>query len=242
MIDTHCHLDQIDNPEAIVHRAESQGIQIIAVTNLPSHYALALGHLKNCRFVKPALGLHPLMVAANPQEMVPFIRLAKTADHIGEIGLDFSPKGISTKEAQLACFDKLLTSLQGRHRFITIHSRQAVPLILEMLHNKKVGPVVFHWFSGTGPELERVLSAGHYLSINPAMLSTESGKRVLEASPIERLLTETDAPYARIEKRAALPWDVGAVLKHLAALWKRDYNEVEKMIDANFARLTSAVV
>jgi TatD DNase family protein len=242
MIDTHCHLDQIDSPEAVVRQAEDRAVTIIAVTNLPSHYAMALAHLKDCRYVKPALGFHPLMAAANPQELMPFIRLAKTAEYIGEIGLDFSPKGTPTKEAQLTCFERILEALKARHRFVTIHSRQAVLPVLDSIQRNGIGPVVFHWFTGSRSELDRVITAGHYLSINPAMLGTSTGKRVLEATPIDRILTETDAPFAQIDGRTALPWDVDIVLCHLAILWKKDRGEVENTVAKNFARLLPPVV
>lgn len=94
MIDAHCHLDQIDCPEAIAKEAEAESLTVVAVTNLPSHYAMSLAPLRSCRFVKPALGYHPLVVAANPQEMMPFIRLARAAEFIGEVGLDFSRAGV----------------------------------------------------------------------------------------------------------------------------------------------------
>ena len=237
MIDTHCHLDQIDAPESIVKQAEARAFTIIAVTNLPSHYAMALAHLKGCTYVKSALGFHPLMVGNNPQQLMPFIRLAKTADYIGEIGLDFSEKGTPTKEAQVAAFERILDALQGRRRFITIHSRGAVVPVLEMIDQKRIGPVVFHWFTGSTSQLTEVISSGHYVSINPAMVRTKSGMLVLESAPQERVLTETDAPFARIDSRTTLPWDVDMVLNQLATLWKMDRGEVEKTIDHNFGRL-----
>jgi TatD DNase family protein len=239
MIDTHCHLDQIDTPETIVKQAEARSFTIIAVTNLPSHYAMALAHLRDCTYVKAALGFHPLTVGDHPQELMPFIRLAKTADYIGEIGLDFSERGAPTKEAQVASFERILAALQGRRRFITIHSRGAVVPVLDMIEHKRIGPVVFHWFTGSASQLAKVISSGHYISINPAMLRTTTGMHLLEKTPPDRVLTETDAPFARIDSRATLPWDVDIVLSQMATLWKKDRGEVEKAIEQNFKRLFS---
>jgi len=239
LIDTHCHLDQIDSPEAVAKEAESRAFTIIAVTNLPSHYARALEPLRSCTHVKPALGFHPLMAAANQHELMPFTRLARTADHIGEIGLDFSEKGIATKEIQTASFARILDVLRGRRRFITIHSRGAVGQVLDLLEQKQVGPAVFHWFTGSGTQLARVIAAGHSLSINPAMLRTASGMRLIESVPRDRVLTETDAPFSRVDGRPARPWDVKLVLERLGQLWTQELTEVDALIGSNYARLLS---
>lgn len=242
MIDTHCHLDQIDSPESIVEGCRAKGMQVVAVTNLPSHYALSLPHLKDSPLIKPALGLHPLLAAANQHELMPFVRLANGAEYIGEIGLDFSPKGAPTRDAQVAAFERILDALKGCRRFITVHSRGAVIPVLNLLQRKGVGPVVFHWFTGSSSELGRVIDAGHYLSINPSMLGTATGRRVIEATPEDRILTETDAPFARIKGRTTLPWDVDAVLSHLVVEWKKDCGEVERAIAENFTRLISPIL
>jgi len=237
MIDAHCHIDQIDSPEEIVREAEERAFTVIAVTNLPSHYAMALPHLKSCRYVRPALGFHPLMAAAHPQELMPFIRLAKTADYVGEIGLDLSEKGAPTKEAQVAVFDRILDTLKGGRRFITIHSRGAVNTVLDMLEQKQIGPVVFHWFTGSATQMARAIQRGHYFSLNPSMVRSASGSRLIAMVPGERVLTETDAPFTRISGRAALPWDVDIVLRHISTVWNKSLEEVEQTVEHNFARL-----
>lgn len=237
MIDAHCHLDQIDSPEAIAKEAEARSITVVAVTNLPSHYAMSLAPLRGFKFVKPALGYHPLMVAANPQEMMPFIRLARAAEFIGEVGLDFSQAGVASKEAQVAAFEKILDAIQPRHRFVTIHSRGAVEVVLEMLTRKVVGPVVFHWFSGSLAQLKRVLAAGHYFSVNPAMIRSQNGARIIAALPPERVLTETDAPFTNADGRKTVPWDVGTVIQHLANEWGHEPATAEKLVEENFQRL-----
>lgn len=239
MIDAHCHLDQIDFPEAIAKEAEARSLTVVAVTNLPSHYAMSLAPLKEFRYIRPALGFHPLMVAANPHEMMPFVRMARAADFIGEVGLDFSEQGLPTKNDQVNTFEKILDAIHGRRRFITIHSRGAVDTVLKMVEERKIKPVVFHWFTGTLPQLDRVICAGHYLSVNPAMLRSSSAIRLIEAMPQDRVLTETDAPFARIEGRKTVPWDVVLVMQHLAKLWRQDQRSVEITIEHTYQKLLS---
>ena len=60
MIDTHCHVDLYDAPLEVANEAETMQVKTIAVTYLPTHFRQAQSHLRTFRYVKPALGLHPL--------------------------------------------------------------------------------------------------------------------------------------------------------------------------------------
>lgn len=55
---------------------------------------------------------------------------------------------------------------------------------------------IFHWFTGSMPQLEKAIELGCYFSINPGMLKTKSGMEVIKAIPIDHVLLETDAPFA----------------------------------------------
>src|SRR5438874_722717 len=114
MHDTHCHLDQDPKPEALARELEKRKLYTIVVTNLPSHYALAVSHLKDSCFVRPALGLHPLLAAQHEKEIAAFERLARSADIIGEVGLDFSRHGFTTKEMQVRSFRRVLACVRDR--------------------------------------------------------------------------------------------------------------------------------
>ena len=163
MIDTHCHIDLYDDPLRVAKDCETKRIKTIAVTHLPSHYLMAERHLKQFRYVRPALGLHPLSVKDHKKEIAQFRDAAATANLIGEIGLDFSPAALSTKAEQEESFAAVLDALRGKKRFITIHSRRAEDAVLSHLRQAAINPVVFHWFSGSRPQLLRILDAGHYL-------------------------------------------------------------------------------
>lgn len=234
MIDTHCHLDQLDSPERLIRECADRGITVVAVTNLPSHYAMALPHVLGAHHIKLALGLHPLMVKAGSAELSAFLRLVGTVRFIGEIGLDFSKQGLPTKAEQLACFDRICAALKGGRRFVTVHSRGAAADVLATLRKHSISPVVFHWFTGTAAQLTQVLADGHYLSINPAMLVSETGRMVIERTPADRILTETDAPFARTANRRTCPFDVSIVVEHLAKTWGRTADDVQRQITANF--------
>ena len=43
--------------------------------------------------------------------------------------------------------------------------------------------------------IEEIINAGYYFSINEAMTTSISGKKIISKIPPNRILTETDAPF-----------------------------------------------
>ncbi len=76
LIDTHCHIDQFASPEDVVRECQTGGLRVVAVTNLPSHFALAADRLRKYPLVSPALGIHPLSASEGIRELVAFKRMA----------------------------------------------------------------------------------------------------------------------------------------------------------------------
>jgi TatD DNase family protein len=202
---------------------------------------MAAEHLNGLRFVKPALGFHPLAAADNIDELSLFLSLLSNAKFVGEVGLDFSKQGLPTKPQQLVVFKAISDALARTPRFVTLHSRRAAKDVLEILEETGVTNVVFHWFSDTKATLQQAIDRGHYFSVNMEMLDSESGRRVLETAPRERILTETDGPYAKIGKRAASPSDIEIVTAGIAKIWKVDASAVESQVAANFDTICSTI-
>lgn len=51
-------------------------------------------------------------------------------------------------------------------------------------------------------ELERAVALGCWFSVGPAMLAAEKARGLARAMPKERVLTETDGPFAKLTARA----------------------------------------
>jgi len=155
--------------------------------------------------------------------------------YVGEVGLDFSREGKATQEAQLRAFREVARCIaECGPRFVSIHSRGAEEAVLAVLNEYRIESAVLHWFSGSLPILERVLAAGHYLSVNPSMARSAKGQEILSRIPRDRMLTETDGPYTRERNRPRFPWDVEAVEQHLAKLWRDTAEGVRNQIWTNF--------
>jgi TatD DNase family protein len=236
LIDSHCHVDQFPHPEEIVRECEKTSIRVVAVTNLPSDFAIAADRLKGHPYVWAALGMHPLMATKAIRELSAFRRLVPYVDYVGEIGLDYSSEGIATKAVQDRVFEEVLGSLGDRHRFITLHSRGAASEILARLQAHRIQHAVFHWFTGSAGELDKIVDAGHLVSINGAMLRSSKGISLVRRVPREAILIETDGPFSKIGDRASKPADVKAVYEKLSVQTGCAVSELMHVVSANFAR------
>lgn len=237
MIDTHCHIDLYPRPTDVALDADNAGVLTIIVTNLPSAFERALPFVSGMRNIRLALGLHPLVAEQHERELDRFRELSNKTSYIGEVGLDFSRAGYKTRELQLRSLEFVLQSVKGKPKFITLHSRQAESAVLDLLEEERQPPIVFHWFSGPISSLARAAKLGHFFSINPAMVNSPNGKKIIEALPRDRVLTETDGPFVKIGARSATPSDVSLVEDYLTSVWQMERYEVTAKIKTNFLQL-----
>ena len=195
IIDTHCHFDMMPNPEGYISAKEKAGDIVIGMTNLPSHFKMGQSHLIGYKHIRLALGLHPLLAAENRNELTLFKRLVDQTSYIGEIGLDFSREGISTKNEQISVLREVLATIKGKKKIVSVHSRNAEKELLDMLCEFEIKNVIFHWYSGPVDLIPSIIERGFYFSINESMCRSKNGQSIIGKIPREIILTETDAPY-----------------------------------------------
>jgi len=238
MHDAHCHLDLYPNPALVARSTEDMGIRTLAVTSLPSAFFQALPHVSTYKCIKAAVGLHPLLADHHTnQQKLMFKDALKHTRYVGEIGLDLSREGLPTKDGQIASFRFVLNQLQGQDWIISVHSRRAESAVLDLLTEFGIGPVIFHWYSGPLKELERAISAGHFFSVNTSMTRSNSGNRIIERIPRDRLLTETDGPFVKVNELPAMPRDVQGVIDYLANSWRQPHDAIQHLVDHNLHTL-----
>lgn len=239
-IDTHCHLDLYPDPLKTLEEAPET--VVVVATELPSRYRLQAVRFRGDRRVRVALGLHPLRAAtASALEASQLIRQLPNTKYVGEVGLDFSTHGKNTKTAQLRIFDRLLAQPSLRHKVMTVHSRGAEAVVIERLRSAGVAAIL-HWYSGPLGLIEEALVAGLYFSINPAMLRTEKGRKIIDAIPRDRALTESDGPFAKSYGHPAEPADMRTLVTDLAKVWGTDPSDVRHQVYDNLASLYAATV
>ncbi len=242
IIDTHCHIDLYPNPKKVLQDCVNADMTVLAMTNLPSHFEMGYIHFQSLKKIRLALGMHPLMADSHKKEFDLFLKNVSKTSYIGEVGLDFSKEGISTKDIQIDTFSKILKIISGQKKILSIHSRKAEKEVLGLLIENNIQSAIFHWYSGGLNLIDSIAKAGYFFSINPAMVKSETGKNIIERVPKNKLLTETDGPFIEINKRPIKSQDVIEVYKYFSLIWNMPLSEVEQIISNNFKRLLSSIV
>lgn len=240
MIDLHCHLDLYPDPAAVVRLVDDRGIYVLSVTTTPRAFPVMKRMIKEAPRIRLGLGLHPELVAQRHSEVDLFPALLGETDYVGEIGIDGSPPHRDSLDLQERTFRRILKHCSDRGgRILSIHSRGAASRVLDCLEaNPGAGTAILHWFSGSANELARATALGVWFSVGPAMLRSSRGRNLIAAMPQQRVLTETDGPFARDGGNALYPWDVVNAELALAEMWSLDPTNVRDVIKQNLLRLS----
>ncbi len=240
-IDAHCHIDLYEKPEKLLKECEREGIIVLAMTNLPSHFEMGYRHVVSYKKIRLALGMHPLYAKEHEKEFSSFLKNLPKTSYIGEVGLDFSREGINTKDIQVHYFKKILNELQGKKKLLSIHSRRAEKEVLNFLLQYRINSAIFHWYSGPPALIDTIAQHGYYFSVNPAMIKSETGRAIIKRIPIRSLLTETDGPFIEHNGAQIKPHDVSLVEEYLSTAWQKSRIEVSEIINSNFKTLIKAL-
>jgi TatD DNase family protein len=241
LVDTHCHVDHYEDPVAVIERARSADIGVVAVTESPSAYrSLRMKLGEKLSNVEVALGAHPLQIRSlSDFQKALFFRLLPDVSFVGEVGLDFSSQGMSSRKTQIAFFERLLSDPNASYVPMTVHTRAAATSAIPMLESAGAKPVL-HWYTGPSNLIDRALAGGMYFSVNPSMLRSKSGLRVINAVPRDRALIETDGPFVSVGGRPCEPTDALIVLKALATAWDASVEEARDQLGKNLVELRSS--
>lgn len=241
MIDFHVHLDLYPNPHITVKQVAELGIYALSVTTTPSAWRVTSALAPPNSRIRTALGLHPQIAHERICELSLFDSYLSETMYVGEIGLDGAKELKKHWQSQLMVFDHILEACQiAGGRIMSIHSRHAASPVLDRLTQfSKAGTPVLHWFSGSQRELHRAIDLDCWFSIGPAMLLSEKGKKIASEIPKDRILTETDGPFALINDHNIQPWDTVKAIGLLAEVWGIESYEVDKILYTNLKNLLS---
>ncbi len=242
MIDFHCHLDLYPNPKEVIRECIERGLYVLSVTTTPSAWQQSSALVEGADRIRSALGLHPQLAHERKAELELFDALLPKARYVGEIGLDGSPELKRHWAAQVLVFEHILAACKSAGgRVMTIHSRRAVPAVLERLKAADgAGTPILHWYSGGHGDLQRALDLGCWFSIGPAMLVSKKGRALVAKMPLERILTETDGPFATVGNRTAYPWDVDIAVASIAEVKGINREKIKEALYENLRRLLTS--
>ncbi|ABA57183.1 TatD-related deoxyribonuclease [Nitrosococcus oceani ATCC 19707] len=239
MIDFHCHVDLYPDPHAIARECRERKLNVLSVTTTPSAWAgtSALGG----GAIITALGLHPQLAHERKGELPLFDRILPGSAYVGEVGLDGASEFKTHWQDQIDVFRHILGACtEAGGRVMSIHSRRASTPVLDLLElYPESGTPILHWFTGTARELDRAISLGCWFSVGPAMLRSKRGKDLVMRMPRERVLTESDGPFAQIKERSIFPWEVNLAEAKLADLWDSDPGSTGQLLSENLNILLS---
>jgi TatD DNase family protein len=225
VIDTHCHLTDprlFEQLDGVIERARSAGVtrMITIGTDLEDDRA-AIALCKGRENIRCVVGIHPNYTQDATLEDVPEIRTLQAEPCVvalGEMGLDYFHRFADVSH-QRALFEAQLQLAAEFSRPVVIHSREAIGDTLDVLGNFSSVRAVFHCFTGTAPEAERILAAGHLISFTGPVTykKNDALREVVKLVPLDRLMVETDAPYLSPEPYRSQKTNEPALVMYTAA-------------------------
>lgn len=213
MIDTHTHIygPEFDIPgqeagslagqTAAVDRAVESGVNRLVLANVDMESIAPIRALAAARpaQIVTSIGLHPTELGEDYRSTLSEMeRLLDEGGYcaVGEIGLDLYWDK-SRLDDQMDAFARQLQWADARRLPVLIHCREALDPALEVLKDFPHVSAVFHSFGGSPDDVERIRRVGDYFFGINGIVTFKNSKLAdtLPAIGIERILTETDAPY-----------------------------------------------
>ena len=237
LIDVHTHLDLLEKEKDLDKVLENSKKVKIIITNgtSPESNRRVLEISEKYEKVKPALGMYPdKAISLTDKEMDKEIKFIKSKKPIamGEVGLDnYRVKNLEKQKKVLIKFIELSKELDIP---IIIHSRKAEEETLDVLEENNAKKVIMHCFSGNKELTERAVALGYYFTIPCTITRNKTFRKLSKRIPLNRLLTETDAPYLSPRDEANEPAFIEDSIKKIAELKQLNEEELERIIFMNY--------
>jgi TatD DNase family protein len=250
LVDSHCHLNYLDDPDAKLDAARSAGVRAflcigVNAATQPAVLLLAERHSD----VWASAGVHPESATDEPLDWIRAAVRHRRVVGIGETGLDYlgidadDPK----RRIQRDSFAAQLAIASEANLPAIVHTRAAEDDTRDLLiaHRGVVG--VLHCFTESWSLASAALDLGWYVSIS-GIVTFKNGDNVRDVArrvPIDRILVETDAPWlAPVPMRGKTnePAFVVHTAEFVARLRGDDPVDFAAATSANFARLFHRVV
>ncbi len=205
IVETHCHLDYLDSQvlSETLDDAFQVGIERIvtisvSADNLDQVRALANGHPS----IWCTQGIHPHEAESWCPALASRVKTGAEDGRvvaIGEIGLDYLYDH-ADRQAQKKAFDEQLGLAAELSLPVVIHTREADDDTRAILanHSSSLKPKgVIHSFTSSLSLAEFCLGEGFMLGFNgiTTFRNADNVRAVVDATPVERIVMETDAPY-----------------------------------------------
>jgi TatD DNase family protein len=239
IIETHCHLDYLDQADLEITLAKSRQVGIERIITI----AVSAGNLENVMKLATSSdniwgtqGIHPHEADSYTPEVDAIIR--KNAGHakilaVGEIGLDYYYDH-ADRAVQRSVFEHQLQTAIELDLPVVIHTREADDDTRDILKNCSTSLTrkgVIHSFTSSMALAEFCLAEGFMLGFNgiTTFNSADNVRQVVAATPMTQLLLETDAPYLTpvpYRGRPNAPYYLPFIAETLAAIKEVDVEDL----------------
>lgn len=220
-MDFHCHLDLYPGAREVYLEAARRNEFTWLVTTSPKAFAATSRALRPLPTVLITPGLHPEIAHERAAELDLLLEQIAGVKAVGEVGLDGSPRFKAHYAIQRDIFGAVIArcaELGGKT--LSVHSRRAVKDVLaEFERHPTFGTAVMHWFSGSAAELRAATAHGCWFSVGPAMFDSANGRALAAAMPRDRVVPESDGPFAKVGGESVMPWNTLQTAAGLAPLW-----------------------
>jgi TatD DNase family protein len=247
VVDTHCHLDHCEPPDAeLVKRAREAGVARLATVGTDGDsIGRALAAADDHEEVFAIVGRHPHETAGFGDRDLEEIELATAHPKvraIGETGLDYY-RDYAPREDQRRAFGAQLELAARLAMPVAIHTRAAEDDTFALLreHAEHLPAVILHCFSAPD-RLEECVERGYLCSFagNVTYRRAADLQQAAKDVPEGLLLVETDAPFLSpqvLRSKRNEPAFVVHTAHHVAGLRGLSYEELEATVEANAARV-----
>jgi TatD DNase family protein len=248
VIDTHCHLTYEPlcvDVAGVIDRAHASGVHaLITIGTTARDSEAGLRVARTHASVRCSVGIHPGHAhEAHDDDFDVLRRLAEDpcVVAIGETGLDFFHKPFDAVVQEHFFRRQIELALQiGKP--LVIHSRDAADDTLKVLSDYPSARCVFHCFTGTAGEAQRILARGYMLSFTGPVTYKKnvSLRDIARTVPDDRIMVETDAPFLSPEPVRSIkpcePAMVAYVASRLAQERGLSLAQFDALTNANVAR------
>jgi TatD DNase family protein len=198
MIDTHIHLNEIDDVDAALTEARAAGVtDLIAMAVDPptSRQVVEWAHTKPG--VWAAVGHHPLNRSGPDLDLLRELAADPRVVAIGEVGLDHEDENRGPHDAQVEWFHACCALALDLELPVCVHTRGCEEEVYDALRSHSGIAGVMHYWTLEWEWARRFLDLGLFISFSGVITRAgRPGLREIAARvPADRLLVETDAPW-----------------------------------------------
>lgn len=234
LIDTHAHLDMLEDPEKAIKEAREADIgEIIIPAASEESFEKILDICHKHEGIYALLGVHPedceKFGNSTAKKIVELSKDEKVLG-IGEIGLDYHYTK-ENKDIQKRVFITQLEIAKMLDLPVVIHDREAHFDTLEILKAQKLEKVLLHCFSGSCEFMKQCCALGYKIALGGVVTfkNAREPKDVAVEVDINNLMLETDSPYLTphpFRGTENSPKYIGFVAKEIANLKNMPYDSV----------------